>query len=168
MVDGINGVSGMQGTSGVSRTSGPQKSGKAKNIPMVDVSKLTPEQKEAVENLKKLVKAGHVEYNDTGVLEDILNFVIDKKSGDYIRLVDFADPQKQKSMTFGAAKGFLKLNLPPGSLRCNMTTRGGGDFDRYLVPKTGDGKYYLDIFVDDLEEATGLTKAEIKNICEAQ
>ena len=167
MVDGINGVSGIQGTSGVVRVKGNQPSGKTKNIPMTEASKLSPEQKEAIGNLKNLVKDGHVKYIDSNILEDVFNFILDKKSGDFIRITDFADPKDYKGgLTFGKAKSILKLNLPPGSLKNNMTTRGGGDFDKYLVPKNGEGIYYLDIFLDDLREATGLSNEEIKAICE--
>ncbi len=165
MVESVNGVSSVQASAGVTKSSAAQKSEKPKNVPMIDVSKLTPEQKQAVENLKKQIAAGHVEYNDTNILEDILNFVIDKKSGDYIRISNFADPKEK--LTFGEAKHVLKLNLPPGSLRCNKTERGGGNFDLYNVPKAC-GQYYLDIFIDDLEEATGLTRDEIKQLCEAK
>lgn len=162
MVESVNGVSSVQASAGVTKSSAAQKSEKPKNVPMIDVSKLTPEQKQAVENLKKQIAAGHVEYNDTNILEDILNFVIDKKSGDYIRITNFADPNQK--LTFGDAKRILKLNLPPGSLKCNKTERGGGNFDLYNVPKSG-GQYYLDIFIDDLEEGTGLSKQEIRQLC---
>lgn len=165
MVEGVNGVSGAQASSGVAPSSKTKQPQKPKNVPMVDTSKLTPQQKEAVENLKKQIAAGHVEYVDTNVLEDIINFFFDDKSGDYIRITGFADPKKK--LTFGDAKQILKLNLPPGSLRCNKTERGGGNFDLYSVPKS-NGQYYLDIFIDDLEIATGLSKKDIQKLCGAE
>lgn len=94
MVKGVNGVIGTQTTASVSSTTQSQKTKKVKDIPMVDTSKLTPQQKEAVENLKKQIAAGHVEYNDTNVLKDIINFFFDYKSGDYIIIRGFADPKK--------------------------------------------------------------------------
>ncbi len=165
MVKGVNGVIGTQTTASVSSTTQSQKPKKVKDIPMVDTSKLTPQQKEAVENLKKQIAAGHVEYNDTNVLKDIINFFFDYKSGDYIIIRGFADPKKK--LTLGDAKQILKLNLPPGSLRCNKSEGGGGDFDSYNVPKS-NGQYYLDIFIDDLEIATGLSKEDIKKLCGAK
>lgn len=162
MVERVNNISNVDAAAGVRKTVQAQKNTKSKNIPMVNTNNLKPEQKEAVENLKKQVKAGHVKYMDANIINDILNFLIDKKSGDYVRISNFAD--SNEPLTFGDAKRILKLNLPPGSLRHNKTQQGGGDFDRYSVPKDG-GRYYLDIFVDDLEEATGLKEDDIKKIC---
>lgn len=162
MVESVNNVTAANSAAPVAKTGQNTKNQKIKAIPMVDTSNLTPKQKEAVENLKKQIAAGNVEYVDTNILEDILNYVIDDKSGDFIRISNFADPKKP--LTFGEAKFILKLNLPPGSLKNNKTERGGGNFDKYNVPMYG-GQYYLDIFIDDLMEATGLSKQDIKKLC---
>ena len=161
MVESVNGTS-QAGKPNQVTSIGKAQQVKTKNIPIVDTSKLTQEQKSAVENLKKQISAGHVEYVDTNLLEDILNFIMDKKSGDFIRISNFAD--SDKPLTFGDAKRILKLNLPPGSLKNNMTERGGGNFDKYSVPMS-NGQYYLDIFLDDLIEATGLSKQDIQKLC---
>lgn len=162
MVESVNGLSNVSATTG---TSGVEQAKKTvvKNINLVNLDKLTPEQKSAIENLKKQIAAGNVEYVDTNILEDILSYFIDDKSGDFIRISNFADASKP--LTLGDAKRILKLNLPPGSLKHNKTERGGGDFDKYSVPKS-NGQYYLDIFIDDLEEALGLSKEDIKKLCE--
>ena len=55
MVESINGVSGTKATVAAASISAAQRLGK-KNIPMTDVSKLSPEQRQAIENLKQLVK----------------------------------------------------------------------------------------------------------------
>ncbi len=162
MVESVNKVSAANYVAPAAKTERTSKNQPNKNIQMVDTGNLTPKQKEAVENLKKQIAAGNVEYIDTNFLEDILNYVIDDKSGDFIRISNFADPKKP--LTFGEAKFILKLNLPPGSLKNNKTERGGGNFDKYDVPKYG-GQYYLDIFIDDLTEATGLSKQDIKKLC---
>jgi len=162
MVESVNNVSAANSAAATSRAEQTTQSKKIKNIPMVNTGNLTPKQKEAVENLKKQIAAGNVEYVNTNIFADILNYLMDGKSGDFIRISNFADPKKP--LTFGDAKFILKLNLPPGSLKNNMTERGGGNFDKYSVPMS-NGQYYLDIFLDDLIEATGLSKQDIQKLC---
>jgi len=153
---------GVSKTSSTSDTTKVNKSnGKNIEIPMIDTNGLKPEQREAAQNLIRLINDGKVKYHTTNFFEDILNISFDKKYGDYITIRDFSD---KENLSIYEAKVLLGLNLPEGSLKHNIGTRGGGDFDSYAVPKAG-GKYYLDIYLDDLVEATGLTKKQIKTLC---
>lgn len=166
MVESVNGNSSIRAMAGVQASAAA--SSKTENVEIYPTDgkppkKYTPRQQTAIQSLKQLVKEGKIEYNDTNFIEDVLNYVMDHKSGDYIRIKDFA-PRGEK-ITFGEAKQILKLNLPDGSMLPNKTERGGGNFDLYHVPQFSNGVQYLDIFIDDLEVGTGLSKSEIKQIC---
>lgn len=164
MVDGVNGVSGVNTTRNIDTVKANANDSLKGMTIFIRKNNLTQEQKTAVENLQKQIAAGNVEYHDIGLLETIFSFLIDGKAEDYVTVKGFAPADEE--LSFGAAKQILKFNLPPGSLRHNKTSRGGGDFDLYQVPKTSvSGQYYLDIYISDLVEGTGLSKDELKVIC---
>lgn len=164
----LNGVSNVNEVSKTNSSSSTKsaKDNKNETIILIRKSNLTNEQKIAVESFKKHVEQGHIDYHKTGFWENFLNIMMDNKSGDYIRITNFAKPGEK--LSFGEAKYILKFNLPPGSLLCNKTESGGGDFDQYSVPTHANGEHYLDIFLDDLTEGLGLTKEEIKVLCNFQ
>lgn len=157
MVESVNGNSRVNPQRGIE----VQKQYKSKAPTFVNFVKdknLTPKQAEALKNLTNLISNGKAQFVDSSLLEDFVGLIMDGRAGDYVHVTGFADPNQK--LTFGEAKRILKLNLPPGSLKHNKSERGGGNFDEYDVPKN-NGQYYLNIFVDDLEEATGLTKKEL-------
>ncbi len=157
MVEGINAVSKAQGITSAKTT---VQTKDIDGIVFFTKKGLKPEQEVAIKSLQEQIAKGNATYNDPGFFETIGNFLIDGKTGDYIRIENYADPNEK--VTLGDVKQILKLNLPPGSLRCNKTERGGGNFDLYKAPQYDNGQYYIDIFVDDLIEGTGLTKNEIE------
>lgn len=163
-LDPISASSSTNKTSKTQNVNNTQQSKKGTIVIVKKDGKFTEAQKTACKSLQNQVNQGHVKYVGTNLLENIVNYAVDGKSGDYIRLSNFADPNKYKELTFGEAKQLLKLNLPPGSLKNNKTEQGGGNFDRYHVPMS-NGQYYLDIFVDDLKDGTGMTEEQIQKMC---
>ncbi len=157
MVEGINGTTKVQTPVNVNNTKQKESN---KGIVIFTKKGLTPAQERAVESLKEQIAKGNATYHNPGIIETVLNYMIDHKTGDYIRIENYADPNEKISL--GDVKGILQLNLPPGSLLCNKTQRGGGNFDLYDAPQHDDGTYYIDIFVNDLAEGTGLSEKEIQ------
>ena len=163
-LDPISASSSTTKTSNIQNLNSAKQNKKGTVIIVKKDGKFTEAQKVACKSLQNQVNQGHVEYVDVNLLENITNWVIDGKSGDHIRLSNFADPNKYKNLTFGEAKQLLKLNLPAGSLKNNKIEQGGGNFDNYHVPMS-NGQYYLDVFVDDLKEGTGMTEEQIQKMC---